>query len=48
MAHRTISVSEEAHETLAEANAAKGSFTDVILCLFFRILEKGAFFIVNA
>jgi predicted CopG family antitoxin len=36
MAHKTITVSEEAYEALAEAKAAKESFTDVIL----RILKK--------
>jgi predicted CopG family antitoxin len=36
MAHKTITVSEEAYEALAEAKAGKESFTDVIL----RILRK--------
>jgi predicted CopG family antitoxin len=36
MAHKTITISEEAYEALAEAKAAKESFTDVIL----RILKK--------
>ena len=36
MAHKTITVSEEAYEALAEAKAGKESFTDVIL----RILKK--------
>jgi predicted CopG family antitoxin len=36
MAHKTITISADAYEALAEAKAAKESFTDVIL----RILKK--------
>jgi predicted CopG family antitoxin len=36
MAHKTITISEEAYEALAKAKTAKESFTDVIL----RIVKK--------
>jgi predicted CopG family antitoxin len=36
MAHKTITISEEAYEALTEAKAAKESFTNVIL----RMLKK--------
>ena len=36
MAHKTITISEEAYEALAGVKAAKESFTDVIL----RIVKK--------
>jgi predicted CopG family antitoxin len=36
MAHKTITISEEAYEALAGAKAAKESFTDVIL----KIVKK--------
>jgi predicted CopG family antitoxin len=36
MAHKTITISEEAYEVLAGMNAAKESFTDVIL----KIVKK--------
>jgi predicted CopG family antitoxin len=36
MAHKTITISEDAYKALAEAKAAKESFTDAIL----RILRK--------
>ena len=36
MAHKTITISEEAYEALAEVKATKESFTDVIL----RMVKK--------
>jgi predicted CopG family antitoxin len=36
MAHKTITISEEAYEALAKAKTVKESFTDVIL----RIVKK--------
>jgi len=36
MAHKTITISEEAYEALAEVKAAKESFTEVIL----RMVKK--------
>lgn len=36
MAHKTLTISEEAYEALARAKAGKESFTDVIL----RIVKK--------